>query len=101
MRKLPHAFPVRLSLTVLAVALVVFNAVATHLWGVGAGIPDATLTTLLALIGAAIAGDTLRPSGHVKAPPVDPMTAARIEAIAKRLPPPPAAPAAGPPAGGE
>lgn len=66
MRPLNHLVPVRISLTLLAVGLVVFNTVAVQVWG--GGISDEIMGTMLALIGAAIAADTWRPSGVVKMP---------------------------------
>ena len=78
-----RALPVRVSLVVLAVVLVVFNALLSA--NAGHGASDDVILAVLGLIAVAIGGDTFRPSGMVRNGGGGDDTLARLAAEAKRL----------------
>lgn len=63
MERIERRLPVRVSLVVMITAVAVANGILGHF---GLGMTDDTLGSLVLLVGAAVAGDTYRPSGRVK-----------------------------------
>lgn len=66
MDELKRTAPVRVSLVAVNVALFVFVVVAIGIWDVPAGETFQGLMWVSGVIGAAILGDTWRPSGRIR-----------------------------------
>lgn len=79
MQRIPARFlPVRVGLTLVGVALVVLNVVAPTFGAVPAS--DEVLLGVFVLIGTAVVGDTVRPSGMVRGGPA----LERLEELARK-----------------
>lgn len=65
-----YSIPIRASLTMLMIAVVVLEGVLHH-YGMAAS--DALLLALVGLVGGAVAGDTVRPAGMAPASKAKPL----------------------------